>query len=200
MAAARAPRLTREARREQLLDAAAELLARKGLTNFTMEGLALQAAVSKALPYQHFDNSDDVLVELHRRERDALGARIVEAVQGRTDPEELIRAAVHALFDGIAARGEIWALLSGPGSPGATTPQGGERAGHQFLAALLERGIDVDPAWSKTLSLVIMAAVQGALEAWATGTSPRDDAEEIAVAMSLAAIAATADRPHPRRS
>ena len=38
-----------------------------------MERLAAEAGVSKALPYKHFDNSEQVLAELYRRE--TVGAR-----------------------------------------------------------------------------------------------------------------------------
>ena len=59
-------RLTRAARREQLLDAAAQLGA-ASLDSVTMEGLAAQAGVSKALPYKFFANRDEVLANYAAR-------------------------------------------------------------------------------------------------------------------------------------
>ena len=76
------PRLTRNARRDQLLDAAAVLIVSEGIPALTMERLAVRAGVSKALPYSHFERSEDVLAELYRRETGALVRRVANAQPG----------------------------------------------------------------------------------------------------------------------
>lgn len=38
------------------------MLLERGAAAITMEGLAVQAGVSKALPYIHFDNAEAVLI------------------------------------------------------------------------------------------------------------------------------------------
>ena len=56
--ATRPRRLSKEARRSQLLDTAGELLLRDGVDALTMEGIGQGAGASKTLGYAYFDNVD----------------------------------------------------------------------------------------------------------------------------------------------
>ena len=66
--AAARQRMSGTARRSQLLDVAADAVLAGGMADLTMERLAEQAGVSKALPYTHFESIDHVLVSLYERE------------------------------------------------------------------------------------------------------------------------------------
>ena len=103
-------RLTREARREQLLDAAAQLGA-ASLDSVTMEGLAARAGVSKALPYKFFANRDEVLVALYDRELAVLEARIKAAVAGVEGFVPRLTATVESWLDGVASAGVLLGVL-----------------------------------------------------------------------------------------
>ena len=116
VSAAPSTRLSKASRRDQLLDSAAELLLRRGTNGITMEGLAAQAGVSKALPYVHFDNAEHVLLELYRRELQGFGERVNAAVAQRKGVEARMRAAIHTYFDVVTERGAILSMLAGPGS------------------------------------------------------------------------------------
>ncbi len=66
--APRPRRLSKQARRAQLLDTAGELLLRDGVDALTMEGIGQGAGASKTLGYAYFDNVDHVIVALRERE------------------------------------------------------------------------------------------------------------------------------------
>ncbi len=46
-----------------------------------MEGIAARGGVSKALPYRHFDNADDVLMALYQREMALLAERVTARLE-----------------------------------------------------------------------------------------------------------------------
>ena len=77
--APRSRRLSKEARRSQLLDTAGELLLRDGVDALTMEGIGQGAEASKTLGYAYFDNVDHVIVALRERELGRLYVRVKEA-------------------------------------------------------------------------------------------------------------------------
>ena len=56
------PRLTRSARRAQLLKTAQEILLAKGTAALTVEGLARTAKIAKTVVYSHFDNASEVML------------------------------------------------------------------------------------------------------------------------------------------
>src|SRR4051812_44173490 len=101
------PRLPKMERREQLLDAAASIIVERGVAGITMERLAATAGVSKALPYAHFENADEVLAELYRREVTELGVAIVARAASAGPGIDRLIAAMHAYFDFVEARGAI---------------------------------------------------------------------------------------------
>src|SRR4051794_3686857 len=95
------PRMRGDERRGQLLDAAAQILVQYGLSAMSMERLAAEAGVSKALPYKHFDNSEDVLAELYRRETSALGRSVWKALTDAAPGSDLIRLSIEVYFDEV---------------------------------------------------------------------------------------------------
>jgi len=64
----RASRLSREGRREQILDSAKALILKDGLSRCTLEAVAVEAGISKALIYRHFSAVEDLLRALLNRE------------------------------------------------------------------------------------------------------------------------------------
>jgi len=133
-------RLAKPQRREQLLDVAAEVLVDSGSAAITMERVAEQAGVSKAIPYRHFDNATELLRALHEREITHLGTRISQAVTAASGPEAKLRAAIGVYFDVIAERGVLLGVLGReiPPSSGAATIDG-----TGFVADLLSDTYDI---------------------------------------------------------
>lgn len=98
-------RLSKEARREQLLDTAAQLLIENGIDALTMEGIGQEAHVSKTLGYAYFTNVDHVIVALRQRELAELYRRVEAATESATSFDDRVAAAFRAYFDIVAERG-----------------------------------------------------------------------------------------------
>lgn len=194
MGAAPAPirpsRLTREDRREQLLDAAADVVVERGIGALTMEGLAERAGVSKALPYQHFDNANAVLLALYRREIDTMGQRVLAAVEGVREPDERVRLAVHAYFDIVVERGRVLGVFvgSGAGSAIAAAADGDARVGVEFIAETLVRPFGISGRRARMLASMFVGMLSGALESWGHGDGGRENIERTYVALVLGGI------------
>ncbi len=88
------------ARRERLLSAAAELVARRGFHAVGIGEIGAAAGVTGSAIYRHFDSKQDILVALFDTVLDELldGAR--NAVRDTDDPESRVRALVerHVTF------------------------------------------------------------------------------------------------------
>lgn len=184
-------RLSKNERREQLLDAAADLVINQGAGALTMEGLAAGAGVSKALPYSHFGNADDVLAELWQREIEQLGTGVLAAVRGLERGESSLRAAICTYFDFVARRGAILAVVDGATRAGEEPDL---KLGPDFVGQLLRKNFDVGRAESVRLGELILATLNGATMMWARGAAKRRVVEETAVEFILAGVRAAANR------
>ena len=73
-----------EARKAQILDAAAKVFAEKGFHRATTREIASAAGVSEGTIYNYFDSKDALIVEIMARlvELDALDGELMEAVRG----------------------------------------------------------------------------------------------------------------------
>lgn len=175
-------RLRGDDRRRQLLDTAASIIAEHGASAVSMERLGARAGVSKALPYKHFDNSDDVLVQLYRRETTALGAGVWRALTDAAPDADLVRVGIHAYFDEVVARGAVLAALSGPGSMIAAAADPGQ-AGVIFEVEVLNRFHGVSRPRAKAIAGIVQGAVVGAVSTLQAGHSTRAELEDDLVAV-----------------
>jgi AcrR family transcriptional regulator len=76
------PRLTREARRETILDAATEVFGRLGFEATRMEDVATAAGIAKGLLYKHFSSKDALFQALIDRQGQAYAAELRGALEG----------------------------------------------------------------------------------------------------------------------
>jgi AcrR family transcriptional regulator len=176
-------RLSKSARREQLLDTAAELLIEQGARGITMEGLAARAGVSKALPYRHFADADEVLVALHEQELRGISDRIGDALRNAPQGESQVAAAIRAYLDVIEERGDILARLRAPGSP-AMRAAGGGRTANEFVAGLLRSTYGLSPQAAAVGAAAVFGAINGLVEAWALGHARRREVEAMALSVA----------------
>ena len=106
-------RLTPEARRDQILDRAAELILADGLAAISMEGVARAAGVSKGLVYNYFPDRQALFAALLQREQRDLNDR---GMRGALAASDLIRRTTGLYLRQTEARGAlIAALLADPG-------------------------------------------------------------------------------------
>jgi AcrR family transcriptional regulator len=98
-------RLAREERREQIVDAAAEVFQGRNPADVTFEEIADAAGVSRALVYNYFGDRDGVLEAVYRRNlgllRQRIGSVLVTA-RGRKALRELVRVNVEYAIENPA--------------------------------------------------------------------------------------------------
>jgi len=133
--------MSRDQRRAQLLDVAADLLINKGAQAVTMERLAEWAGVSKALPYSHFENSNDVLVELRNRENKRLAVHVWR-VAGTANVGNRVAAVTGAFFDAVEDSIDLLGVLTGPGAIIVGSDEYRQREGVKFVVDLEGRGFE----------------------------------------------------------
>lgn len=76
-------RMSKEARRDHLLDTAAEIVATRGAEALTLTTLAEAAGVTKPITYNHFESREFLLLALYRRYDEWLAARMREGLRGK---------------------------------------------------------------------------------------------------------------------
>lgn len=111
------------ARREQLLDAAARLVATDGFHAASIEAVAQAADVTRALVYQHFRDLQELLEQLVAREmRRAQEQVAVSAIADLgDDPAEQLIGSLTAFLAAVGANVDTWrmVLLPPEGAPPA---------------------------------------------------------------------------------
>jgi len=193
-------RLPAARRRTQLLDAAATLLGREGAQAeaVTMEAVAAEAGVSKALLYRYFDNADDLLLALAAREMSQVAEQVRAAMERTTGFEESIRASLAAWFDVLSERGGVVvALLGAPALSGSL----GER--RRALRAMIgesyatraSSAYRLDPQLAGVATTVLLAGLEGIIDCWVERRAPRRQLVDIYTTMCLAAYQALAEQP-----
>jgi TetR/AcrR family transcriptional regulator, fatty acid biosynthesis regulator len=110
MATAAAPvrrRLSPEKRQSLILDHTAEMVARDGIAQLSIDSIGREAGVSKSLVYAYFPNLTDLLRELYKREMRRLRRAQRDAATAATTFEELVRSVTHVYLHYINERGLI---------------------------------------------------------------------------------------------
>jgi AcrR family transcriptional regulator len=161
-------RRSAEERREALLDVARELVASGGPGAVTMGTVAQQADVTRALVYKHFDNRNDILVALYRREASALDRRIRRTVVEADDGfEPKLRAFIHAVLASVGTHADFFAPLRAFAHDGVYRSQqrSWDRRTVGYFASLAaeeyDLGLDVaKPAISLLLSGIVSLLTQ----------------------------------------
>lgn len=109
-----APRLPPEQRREQLLDAALELIIQRGYAGVSIEAVARLAGVTRPVVYDHFPNLGRLLHALvEREERYALAQleQVVPADPGDASPPELLIRGVERFLGAVLDRPNTWRII-----------------------------------------------------------------------------------------
>lgn len=116
-------RMTRNERREQLIDVARALFAERGLEGTSVEEIAAHAGVSKPVVYEHFGGKEGLYAVVVDREVRTLHDSIRTAITTPdTNPRALIELGTLALLDYIDDHPNGFRILSRDSS--ATSPEG----------------------------------------------------------------------------
>jgi AcrR family transcriptional regulator len=112
-------RLSKEARRAQLIAAAEAVFSEVGYSGATMELVAAHDGVTRSLLYEHFASIDEIYLECHRTAREEMQQRVFEAAAlAAPDLQDQLRAGLLAYFSYFSERPHCFELLYGPGGAG----------------------------------------------------------------------------------
>lgn len=109
-----APRLPPAQRREQLLDAALNLIIDQGYAGVSIEGVARFAGVTRPVVYDHFPNLGRLLHALVEREERIALAQLEEVVPinpGQDSPPELLSGGVRRFLEAVRSRPNTWRII-----------------------------------------------------------------------------------------
>lgn len=197
-------RLDPELRQSQILDHAARLIDEHGLAGFSMERVAKEAGISKALVYAYFANQTALLQALLLREMRRIQREQLNAAEATKAFPDMVRKTTHIALCEVESRGTfIQRLLS---EPSVAAAMGSARANeHSANVSYLARRIAV--AYGIALSDALPIAEIGLGLSHAAGDylkrtdASREEIEELTSAMIIGAVraAATLKARKPRR-
>ena len=108
------PRLPREERREQLLDAALRIIAAHGFGGVSMEAIAREADIAKTVVYDAFGNQRELLRALLEREQERVLSAIAAAMPAlplKGDPGQILADGLEAVLDAVHGHPDTWRLI-----------------------------------------------------------------------------------------
>src|SRR5579862_4956540 len=109
-----APRMPPEQRREQLIDAALQVILELGYGGVSIEAVARAAGVTRPVVYDHFPNLGRLLHELvQREERYSLQQleQVVPEDPGDRDPVDVLASGVSTFLEAVQDRPATWRLI-----------------------------------------------------------------------------------------
>ena len=108
------PRLPREERRDQLLDATLRLIAERGFAGVSMEAVAREAEIAKTVVYDAFGSQEELLKALFEREQERVLSAIAAAVPTLPlsgDPAEILAGAITTALEAVRRHPDTWRLI-----------------------------------------------------------------------------------------
>jgi len=104
-------RLTAEARRAAILEAASTVFSARGYHSASIDDIASEAGVSKALIYEHFASKQELHRNLVEGHAAALYERLAAAVPRAEGSAARLEAGLDAFFGFVEERRDAWRML-----------------------------------------------------------------------------------------
>ena len=194
-AAPRGGRLSRAARRAQLLVAARDVFSAQGYHSAAMDDIAERAGVSKPVLYQHFPGKLELYRALLSTCADDLVTRVRAALASTSDNGERVHAAVSAYFDFVAGEGGAFRLifesdLRNEPEAAAVVEQASERC-IDAIADAVTRDAGIDWARARLLAVGLVGLSRLSAQHWMTSDRevPREEAVELMSSLAWRGIA-----------
>jgi AcrR family transcriptional regulator len=178
----RGARLSRSARRAQLLVAARDVFAAHGYHAAAMDDIAEKAGVSKPVLYQHFPGKLELYRALLTTYADELVSRVREAISETADNRARVHAAVAAYFDFVAGEGHAYRLVFESdlrGEPEAAAVVDGALTNCiDAVAEVVTQDAGLDEARARLLAVGLVGLSQVTAQYWLDSQQgiPRDEA------------------------
>jgi len=184
-------RLAPEARQAHILDHAARLIAAEGLSALSMERIAREAGVSKALVYNYFSNQRTLLQSLLRRDLERIQAEQMHAATSARTFPELVRNTTHVALVEVERRGAfLRRLLDEPSLTNAVeTVRTHEHDGNaRYLAKRVAKEFDISLADALRLTEIGLGLTIAAGDYLQKTGAPLAEVEDVTVAMIIGAV------------
>ncbi|MBW0118700.1 TetR/AcrR family transcriptional regulator, partial [Pseudonocardia abyssalis] len=178
----RGARLSRSARRAQLLVAARDVFAAQGYHSAAMDDIAEKAGVSKPVLYQHFPGKMELYRALLTTYADELVDRVRAALSHPGDNRDRARASVSAYFDFVADEGSSFRLIFESdlrGEPeAAAVVEGASSRCIDLIAEAVTTDAGLDEPRARLLAVGLVGLSQVTAQYWLDSgkTVPRDEA------------------------
>jgi AcrR family transcriptional regulator len=181
-------RLSRSARRAQLLVAARDVFAAQGYHAAAMDDIAERAGVSKPVLYQHFPGKLELYQALLTTYADELVAQVEAALSATAENEERVEAAVAAYFDFVAGEGKAYRLIFGSDlrGDGADVVEDAMNRCIEKVADAVTTDAGLDSARARLLAVGLVGLSQVAAQYWLDSEQTVDRDEAVALLASLA--------------
>lgn len=157
------PRLSANARREQLLEVALEVFAKRGYHATSMNDVADAAGVTKPVLYQHFVSKRELFLALLDDVGDQLITAISKATSEAPDGRAQTEAGIRAYFRWVHDDRDQFMLLFGGGARRdeefAEAVRKVEEASADAIAPLI--AADIDPDHQRTIAYGLVGLVEG---------------------------------------
>lgn len=105
-------RARRHSRRDELLEKAAELIARNGFEGTSMRDIAASVDMLPGSLYYHFASKEDMLLEIHEKVVQSMIERVKAAISTAAAPWDQIEAAAVAHLEGLMESGNLVSIIS----------------------------------------------------------------------------------------
>ncbi|MGN6868007.1 MAG: TetR/AcrR family transcriptional regulator [Solirubrobacteraceae bacterium] len=137
-----APRMPPGQRREQLIDAALEVILERGYARVSIEAIAREAGITRPVVYDHFPNLNRLLhAVIEREERMSLEQldQVVPEEPGDQEPRELLADGLARFLNAVTTRPATWRIILLPleGTPPIVRQH--VQAGRAQVLARIER-------------------------------------------------------------
>jgi len=183
-------RFSAEQRREQLIDAAAEIIEAEGLSAATIKGVARRIGVSEAMAHNHFPQRRDLLVALAQRELSAMESRRQSEISRGHDRYTKRTLSTITYLREVAQRGALIQILtqSAEVRDALRVSRAAERAANRKRATDdLEAHDRMPPDIARGATSVLAAVVLRAGRLLANGKLSLADAERFTLAITSTA-------------
>lgn len=180
-------RFSPEVRRSMILDKTAEMIARDGISQMSMDAIIQNAGVSKSLVYKYFDSLADLLKELLDRELKSLRRLQITAAEKATTFEELVQNITHVYLVYIEKRGLIIERLqSYPNISKLHDPTDyGRNATVDYLADIVAKNFEMPIDLARAVTDISFGLPASAGDYLLRSGMDRQELEELTVAMII---------------
>ncbi|MFF0284012.1 TetR/AcrR family transcriptional regulator [Rhodococcus aetherivorans] len=191
------PRVRDPERRERILDAAAELIARHGYPSVSLSDIGSAAGIVGSGIYRHFDNKGAILVEMFDRVVDHLVSSAEQSLAISPNPEDTLGILVNDQVELVLRRRALCQVYVREARNLPESDQLRLRWRQRHYVALWEDALcSLRPTIGTELSRVLVRSAIGSIHSILSFTSTLNE-PEVAIALRDSACRVLGVTPHP---